>query len=168
MSDSRARTLVLGLGNPLMADDGAGLAALAHLREEWDLPDVELVDGGTWGLSLLPLFESFERVLLLDAVHAKARPGTLLMLSRNQLPRYFAQKLSPHQIDLREVLGLAELRGALPATLVVIGVQPAEVELRAELSAPVERAIDGMVALTIDQLGQLGHACHRRAGARCA
>ena len=161
-------TLVLGLGNPLMGDDGAGIAALELLREEWELPEaVELVDGGTWGLNLLPLVESFERVVLLDAVHADARPGTLLLLSRDELPRYFAQKLSPHQIDLREVLALAELRGKLPPTVLVIGVQPERVEWHAGLSAPVEQAIAKLVALTLDQLQWLGHPCRSRREKLC-
>ena len=57
------RTVVLGLGNMLMADDGVGLAALARLEEEWFIPrDVELVDGGTWGMNLLPVIEAADRV----------------------------------------------------------------------------------------------------------
>ena len=51
-------TVVIGLGNPLMGDDGVGLAALERLRDDWDMPaDVELVDGGTWGMNLLPVIE---------------------------------------------------------------------------------------------------------------
>jgi hydrogenase maturation protease len=157
------RTLVLGLGNPIMGDDGAGLAALERLREGWELPqEVELVDGGTWGLSLLPLFESFRRIILLDAVHANVRPGSLLLLTREQLPRYFSQKLSPHQLDLREVLAVAELRDALPETLLVVGVQPECVELHAGLSPRVDRAVGRMVALALDQLQWLGHTCRAR------
>jgi hydrogenase maturation protease len=147
----------MGLGNPLMGDDGAGLAALSRLREGWDLEDAELVDGGTWGLNLLPLVESFERVIVLDAVRAGTRPGTLAVLREGDLPRYFAQKLSPHQIDLREVLALAELRGRLPATLAVIGVEPERIDFGAGLSPAVAAAIDGMVGLSLDMLRELGH-----------
>ena len=156
------RTLVLGLGNPLMGDDGAGLAALGLLQEEWELPpEVELVDGGTWGMNLLPLLESFDQVILLDAINTRACPGALVLLRREELPRYFAHKLSPHQLDLKEVLALAELREALPRTLMAIGVQPERVELNGALSPRVQSAIRKMVALTIDQLQWLGHRCHR-------
>jgi len=159
-------TLVIGLGNPLMGDDGAGVAALNRLRDEWILPEeVDLVDGGTWGMNLLPLFESAQRVILLDAIHAGARPGSLVLLRREELPRYFAHKLSPHQLDLREVLALAELREALPETLMAIGVQPEQVELTGSLSPRVASAIGKMVALTVHQLEWLGHACVRRAPA---
>ena len=64
-------TAVIGLGNPLMGDDGFGLVALERIREEWRLEgDVELADGGTWGMSLLPLIENADRVILLDAIAA--------------------------------------------------------------------------------------------------
>jgi hydrogenase maturation protease len=156
------RTLVLGLGNPIMGDDGAGLAALEQLRREWEIPEeVELVDGGTWGMNLLPLIESAERIILLDAIHAGDRPGTLVLLQREELPRYFSHKLSPHQIDLREVLALAELRGTLPKDVVAFGVEPERVEMRAGLSPIVEAAIGNLVTLTLDRLERLGHRCVR-------
>ena len=73
MSRPPSRTLVIGLGNPLMGDDGAGVAALDRLRNEWDLPeDVELVDGGTWGMNLLPLVESTGHLVLVDAIRSGA------------------------------------------------------------------------------------------------
>jgi hydrogenase maturation protease len=155
--------LVLGLGNPLMGDDGAGVVALTRLRDEWLVPEeVELVDGGTWGMNLLPLFESHDQVILLDAINTGSRPGTLVLLRREELPRYFAHKLSPHQLDLREVLALAELREALPETLIAIGVQPETVELNGRLSPRIASAIRRMVALTVDQLEWLGHHSKRR------
>ena len=114
----RPRALVLGLGNPLMGDDGAGIAALERLQESWVLPaSVAAVDGGTWGMNLLHLIEEADQVLLLDAIHAGQPPGSLVTMERDQLPRLFAIKLSPHQIDLREVLAVADLRDTLPAEL---------------------------------------------------
>lgn len=156
-------TLVLGLGNPLMGDDGAGLAALGQLRDEWQLAEaIELVDGGTWGMNLLPLLESFDRVILLDAIDQRAQPGALLLLRKDELPRYLSHKLSPHQLDLREVLAIAELRDKLPRHLLAIGVQPESVELTAALSPRVSEAIPRLVDLVVEQLRWLGHRCVRR------
>lgn len=157
------RTLVLGLGNPIMGDDGVGIAALQRLRNDWELPpEVELVDGGTWGMNLLPMIETAERLVLLDAVNTGAVPGTVTVLERHELPRYFSLKLSPHQIDLREVLALAELRGALPHELVALGIQPAVVEMQTELSPVVEAALGKLVDLVADRLEAAGHRVHRR------
>src|SRR6185503_684188 len=114
MSDNAGRTVVIGLGNPLMADDGVGLAALERLRAYRFEPFVELVDEGTWGMNLLPIIETSDRILLLDAINVAAPPGTLVVLERDQLPRHLETKVSPHQVDLREVQALAELRGTLP------------------------------------------------------
>jgi hydrogenase maturation protease len=157
MSESRP-TVVIGLGNPLMADDGVGLAALARLRDEWDLPPgVELVDGGTWGMNLLPTIEDAGRVLLLDAIHRQAAPGTLHRLSHDELPRYLATKISPHQVDLHDVLALAELRGTLPSETLAVGLEPERVEMIAELSPVVADGIDRLLALAVAELAAWGH-----------
>ena len=163
MSNPATRTLVIGLGNPLMGDDGAGVAALERLREEWELPgEVELVDGGTWGMNLLPLVESAPRLILVDAIKTGARPGTLTVLERRELPRYFSLKLSPHQIDLREVLALAELRGLLPEDLVAVGIEPERVEMVLGLSHRVRSGLGKMVDLVVERLEGAGHSCRRR------
>ena len=156
-SDGR-RTVVIGLGNPLMADDGTGLALLELLRSEWTLPaDVELVDGGTWGLNLLPAIEDAGRVLLLDAIRTGAAPGTIHEMERDQIPRYLAAKLSPHQVDLRDVLALAELRGTLPRDTVAIGLEPALVELSNELSEVVRCRLGEAAAAAVARLWTWGH-----------
>jgi hydrogenase maturation protease len=149
--------LVIGLGNPIMADDGLGLAALARLRDGWVWPvGVELVDGGTWGMNLLPLIEGADRILFLDAVDADQAPGTPVRFERDDLPRYIELHLSPHQVDLREVLALAEFRGALPAEIVILGAQPEVVEMRAGLSPTLESCVEGLVGRARAQLGAWG------------
>jgi len=153
------RTVVIGLGNPLMGDDGVGLAALARLRAEWQLEGVDLVDGATWGLSLLPVIEDAERLLLVDAIAAHGAPGDVIELSRERLPIYLSRKLSPHQVDMRDALAVAELRGRLPNDVVAIGVQPERVALGTELSAPVAQQLDALVRTVVAQLERWGHAC---------
>ena len=163
MTCNAPRTLVVGLGNPLMADDGVGLAALARLREEYQVPpSVALTDGGTWGMMLLPAIEEADELLLLDAVRTASPPGTLRQLGRDQLPLYFSHKISPHQIDLREVLAVAELRGNLPARLMVIGVEPELVDMRDSLSPCVEERVGDVVEAAVRQLEAWGHRCLTR------
>jgi hydrogenase maturation protease len=159
-------TVVIGLGSPLMGDDGIGLAALERLREAWVLDDVDLVDGGTWGMSLLPVIEDARRVLFLDAIRAGAEPGELVRLERDALPRYFAAKLSPHQVDLKDVLAVAELRGTLPAETVAYGIQPMRVELGTELSSEAAASLDALVRSAVERLRTWGHRCTPRADAR--
>jgi hydrogenase maturation protease len=150
--------LVIGLGNPIMADDGLGLAALERLRERWTPPEsVRLVDGGTWGMNLLPLIEEAEHVIFLDAIDAGRPVGTAVVVERDELPRLFL-KLSAHQVDLREVLAAAELRGTLPSSLVAIGLQPGRVEMGVGLSPEVEAGLDDVLVLLSERLARWGYA----------
>lgn len=161
MPNSDQNVVVLGLGNMLMADDGVGLAALERLQEEWFVPrGVSLVDGGTWGMNLLHIVEGAHRLLIFDAIDAGGPPGSLVRLERDDIPRFLAQKVSPHQIDLREVLALAELRGMLPPHLIALGLQPERIELSTELSFPVAARLDELVRAGVDTLEQWG--CHCR------
>ena len=168
ISEPRRQVVVIGLGNPLMGDDGLGLAALERLRARWRFsPGVELVDGGTWGLTLLPVIEAADRVLLIDAIDAGAAPGTLHVLEHAQLPRYLATKISPHEVDLRDVLALAELRGTLPQDTVAIGLQPAAVRLSSELSDVVRLRLDELVTAVTRRLVEWGHPCEPARAVPC-
>jgi hydrogenase maturation protease len=159
------RTVVIGLGNPLMGDDGIGLAALQAMRE-WDItPEVELVDGGTWGMQLLPAIEDAGRLLFLDAIDTGVAAGDLVVLGREELPRFLDTKVSPHQIDLRDALALAEFRGRLARDTVAIGIQPANVSLGTELSPAAGAAMVTMLVAARQQLEAWGHRVSVTAGA---
>ena len=153
-------TVVIGLGNPLMGDDGLGIVVARQLLSRTDLPDgVQVVDGGTWGLNLLPVIEDAERVLLVDAIDTAEAPGTLIRLSRERLPKYLATKISPHQVDLRDVLALAELRGTLPEDTTAIGLQPQIVALGTALSPLIAGRMEELVSAVLDHLRAREPAC---------
>jgi hydrogenase maturation protease len=152
-------TLVIGLGNPIMGDDGLGLAALARLEREWRLPAaVRLVDGGTWGMRLLPVIERAAAVLLLDAIDAGLVPGDLVVLEREELPRLLQHKLSSHQVVMAEVLALTELRGTIPARLAAVGLQPKRIEMSTSLSPEVAAGLDELVRAAVTRLAAWDHA----------
>jgi hydrogenase maturation protease len=145
-----------------MGDDGFGLAVLARLGERWRIPeDVELVDGGTWGMTLLPTIEDSDHVLFIDAINTGSPVGTVTVIEREQLPKYFMLKLSPHQIDIREVLAACELRGTLPEVTEAFGAQPGEIDMSCDLSPELAARVDEVADLVAARLGRLGHACER-------
>jgi hydrogenase maturation protease len=157
------RVTIVGLGNPLMGDDGLGVAAAAKLRDEWVLPPgVEVLDGGTWGMRLLPAIEDAEWLLLIDAIDLARPPGSAIELTGREIPRTLSVKLSPHQIDLSEVLALTELRGTLPRHMVAIGVQPETIAFGAAMSPRVEATLESLVETVVARLEQWGHHCERR------
>lgn len=167
MANGDRSVTVIGLGNPLMGDDGLGVLATQRLREEWHIPpEVELIDGGTWGMKLLPAIEDAESLLLIDAIDFGMPPGTDIELDRNEIPRAFALKVSPHQIDVAEVLALGELRNRLPDRMVALGLQPEKIEFGAPLSRRVAERMDSLIANIVYQLKLWGHECVPRAGVR--
>ncbi len=124
------RILVLGIGNILWADEGFGVRCVEALNAGWEFPpQVELMDGGTQGLYLLPYVQEADCLLVFDAVDYSDPPGTLREVVGDQVPRFMGvKKMSLHQTGFQEVLMAAELTGKLPAELVLIGVQPEELE----------------------------------------
>src|SRR5512146_3391974 len=153
--------VILGVGNPLMGDDGLGISVVARLRALWgrdDEPELMLVDGGTWGMNLLPIIEQARRLLIVDAIDRDTEPGTFVTLHRDEIPRYLGRTLSPHQLDLREVLALAELRGTLPEETTAVGIQPANIELSLELSAEVSATLPALLDDIEFRLRRWGYA----------
>lgn len=142
MTDPAAGALVLALGNPLMGDDGLGGRVIEQLRaDDWPAA-VELVDGELWGLRLLPLIECTHRLLVIDAIDVGAAPGTVVALDGADVARVLDAKVSAHEVGLRDVLALAELRGALPGEIRAVGAQPERLGFGEPLSASVERVVN--------------------------
>jgi len=98
------------------------------------------------------VIEDASHLIILDAIRTGAEPGTPVLLQREDLPRYLAHKLSAHQIDLKEVLALAEWRGSMPAQVVAIGVEPEQIEWGTSLSDRVEAALESAVETVWHQL----------------
>ena len=144
--------LVLALGNPLLGDEGVGLRALQALASAADLPpSIELLDGGTAGLSLVPRLRSAERVLVLDAVSAGKPPGTVMRLDGADLGWEVFEKISTHQIGLSDILAASRLAGG-PEEIVILGVEPESMSLGVGLSPTVSRALEKLVAEALRQI----------------
>ena len=150
---------IIGVGNPLMADDGLGIVAAERLAA-LDWPEgVEVLDGGTGGLTLLDLLAGARGVILLDAVAMGAAPGTLRRFTGAELERLPAEApgLSLHGSGLAGVLALARELGGLPP-LVLYGVEPARVELGLGLSPAVAAALEDLLVAVRTEVGAWGTA----------
>lgn len=145
-------TLVLGLGNLVHCDDGAGIHAIHRLQKDVRVPTgVVLIDGGTQGLSLLPHISGFRRMLVIDAVDAGETPGTLLRLEGHALAN-MPGKASVHQMGFSDLMVAMRLLGDVPEEVVVLGVQPQSTEWSAELTPPVAKTMDALIDAAISQL----------------
>ncbi len=151
------RVLVLGIGNTVMSDDGVGVKVVQSLQRRYRFPaDVELVDGGTLGLDLLPMLEGISHLILVDAVETGEAPGTRVRLAGEELPIALETKISPHQMGLKDLLAVARLMGHEPGEMVLIGVQPGSIEMDTELTPAVAEQLEAMQAAVLKELEAIG------------
>lgn len=151
--------LLLGIGNLLWADEGFGVRCVERLREGWRWPaHVNLLDGGTQGLYLLPYVQAAQALLVFDAVDYGLTPGTLREVVGDEVPRFMgAKKMSLHQTGFQEVLAAASLTAQLPPELVLIGVQPLQLEdFGGSLSDVVKAQVPQALALGLGWLKRWG------------
>jgi hydrogenase maturation protease len=150
--------LVLGLGNVLCGDDGAGVAAVELLLRRYDVPPgASVLDGGTLGLSLLPWVEDARAAILVDAVRADGPPGSLVRLEGRDVSLAARERLSVHQIGVADLLGGALLVGRLPERLVLLGIVPESVELRYGRSPSVEAGLPALVDRVVSEAEAWGY-----------
>lgn len=151
------RSVILGIGNLLLSDEGVGVRALERLRASYEFPDgVNLIDGGTSAMELLDDLEGVDLLIVLDAVRAGRVPGSLIRLAGDQVPVFFRTKLSPHQIGLADVLASLHLLGTAPRETVIFGVEPLSLATGLELSAPVAACLPALARGVVDELGARG------------
>jgi hydrogenase maturation protease len=155
-----SRYAVLGLGNRLETDEALGALMIERLQAEPDLlaslPDpasVELIDGGTVGLGLLPYLMDLDGLVVVDAINADAPPGTLIDLDGTSLIRH-EQVMSVHDLGAGELLGALHVLEAWPRRVRVIGLEPAAIELGLDLTAPVAAGVPGLLASVAAHLGE--------------
>lgn len=159
------RIVVLGIGNVLWADEGFGVRCVEALQAGWDFaPHVQLIDGGTQGLYLIPQVTAARRLLILDAVDYGLEPGTLKLVENDQVPRFLgAKKMSLHQTGFQEVLMLAELTGRYPDEVLLIGCQPEQLEdYGGSLRPCVKAALESALTIAVERLAAWGAAPRRR------
>jgi hydrogenase maturation protease len=158
--EERREVLVLGIGNLLWADEGFGVRAVEALNQRYRFPaGVELMDGGTLGLSLLPYVETSRRVLVFDAVDFGLEPGEVKVLRDAEVPKWGARKMSPHQNGFNDVLALAHLHGCAPEQIAAIGVQPQTLDdFGGSLTECVRARLDDAITLAALELAHWGFA----------
>lgn len=149
--------LVLGVGNVLLSDEGVGPKVIEELIKSYQADDcVEFVDGGTMGFDLLPYLDDRSHLVVIDAVNTGKAPGHTERIVLDDPASFFRTMVSPHQLGLGEVLGVAAMTDNLPPSIVAIGIEPASLETSIELSPEVAKKMPELVKMVVDELGSLG------------
>lgn len=157
--EGRSPVLVLGVGNILWADEGFGVRCVEALDAGWTMADgVAILDGGTQGLYLVQHLRDADRLILFDAVDFGGEPGALRLVRDAEVPRFIgARAVSLHQTGMSDVLALAELLGGAPREILLIGLQPVELEdYGGGLTAGAAAQVQPALAAALDQLAAWG------------
>ncbi len=149
-ADKKGKTLVLGIGNYLMGDEGVGVH-IVHRMEKMKLPEyLEVLDGGTGGFFLMFVFDQYDKVIMVDATMDGKPAGTINVIK----PRFAADyptALSVHDVGLRDMIEALYLQDNLPeihlVTISVKGIQPMVVGMTPEIEKCVPEAIQTILDL---------------------
>ena len=138
---SAACTLVLGIGNTLLADDGVGVRIIETLRGDPEMAERMLIDGGTLSFSLLSHLEDAQAMLVVDAANLEATPGTVRVFEAAAMDRFIRRTRgrSVHEVGLADLMDMARLHECLPPQRALVCIQPERVDW-GELLSPAVRA----------------------------
>lgn len=138
-----ARPLVLGFGNVLLSDDGAGVQLVELLRCELGTHAAEFVDGGTLSFSLLSYVEAAQSMLVIDAADLDSTPGTVSLFEGAAMDEFLktSRRRTVHEVGLVDLLDMARLQDCLPNQRALLCIQPGRIDWCETLSRPVTEAI---------------------------
>lgn len=147
-------TLLLGIGNTLLTDEGAGIHALNLLQSSYpDLPGITCVDGGTLSFTLAAYIENSLNLIVLDAAELKAPPGTVKTMIGPDMDAFLgAARRSPHEVGLLDLFDIARLTESLPDNRALIGIQPQSIDWGMRPTMAVERALNIAVSEVLELL----------------
>ncbi|HHH13754.1 MAG TPA: hydrogenase maturation protease [Thiolapillus brandeum] len=137
------RTLVLGVGNTLLSDEGCGVHVVRHLQGKLDeRKDVQLLDGGTLSFSLAAPIADHEELIVVDAARLDAPPGAFRCFQGEAMDRFLGnRRRSAHEVGLLDLMDMLRLTDCLPRRRALVAIQPASLEWGARPTAMVAAAI---------------------------
>ncbi len=150
-----ALVTVIGIGNRLFGDDGAGVHVVDQLSSRPLADGVRLLDGGTLSFTLLDEVENTNHLIVIDAAEFQAAPGTVRIFQDAEMDEYLNghQRPSVHEVNLLDVLTAARLRGRMPRHYTLIGIQPASLDWSTTPTEQVQAGIDEATSRVIDLIG---------------
>jgi hydrogenase maturation protease len=135
-------TLVLGVGNTLLADEGAGVHAMRYLENHYDLHDVRYLDAGTLSFTLAADIAEADHLVVLDAAQIGAAPGGIKVFEDAEVDEFLLSgKCSVHEVGFADLMDIARLEGYLPERYALIGIQPETLGWGESPSESVRRAL---------------------------
>ncbi|MBV1700762.1 MAG: HyaD/HybD family hydrogenase maturation endopeptidase [Hyphomicrobiales bacterium] len=155
-------TLILGIGNILLTDDGIGIHvihALQAMARDGGMPfAVSLRDGGTIGLALLSEIEDCGAMIALDAMELGAPPGTVRSFEGAAMDAQLGgNKSTAHEVALADLMTAAQLAGYAPARRALIGIQPGSTQWGLTPTDAVSQAVPLACDIVVSLMGRWSH-----------
>lgn len=137
-------TLVLGLGNTLLGDEGVGVRVIERLAAGGARPGVEWMDGGTLSFTLAGPIAEADHLIVVDAANLQGRSGEVQVFEDRAMDAFIGtgKMSSVHEVSLLDLLSISALSADLPQHRALVGVQPEFVDWADQLSQPVEAALE--------------------------
>jgi hydrogenase maturation protease len=140
--------VIIGCGNLLLKDEGVGVHLIEYLKKI-NLPkDIELVDGGTAGLDLLPFIKDAEKVVIIDAVCAGGSPGEIYCFNPSDFETDSSLKVSLHDVTLKDVFRIMQKLGPVPK-IRIIGIEPEDMDIGTDLSPDLKEKLPKLAELAL-------------------
>ena len=148
---SNNETIILGIGNTLLTDEGAGIHALNLLESKCtDIPNLTFIDGGTLSFTLAVWIEDCPNLIVFDATQLNQPPGTVKTFVGTEMDDFLGKsKRSAHEVGLLDLMDIARLTEKLPENRAMIGIQPEKMDWGMEPTPAVHRALDTAVSEAI-------------------
>jgi len=153
MEETKVRVAVIGVGNLLLKDEGIGVH-IAHALQEVNIPhgiNLEIIDGGT-SLDLPVYFEGVDKLIIIDAVKAGSKPGAIYRFHPCDLTLETKGVISVHELGLEQSLKMMSLIGNEPKEIVIIGIEPKEIDWGIELSAELQQKIPEIIKVVLGEI----------------
>ena len=147
------KTVVLGVGNTLLSDEGVGVHVVERLRRECpELESVEFLDGGTLSFTLAGPMAEAQQLIIIDAAELDSPPGTMSLFRDAEMDTYLGRgkRRSVHEVSLIDLMAIAHLTGDLPRRRALIGIQPQDIGWGEMPTADVAAAIPMACEMTLD------------------
>jgi hydrogenase maturation protease len=149
---SSPRITILGIGNLLLKDEGIGVHLVQKLASLVDNVDVKIIDAGTYPDFLSLVDDNIEKLIIVDAVKAGDRPGTIYRFSSDDIDLDSTLPVSAHDMGVLDSLKTMTLLNRQPKSTVVIGIEPRTIDFGLELSPEIEDKLPKIVNLVLKEI----------------
>jgi len=152
------KTIVLGVGNPILCDDGVGIHVARQIKEKINDPNIVVDEAITGGMNLLDLMTGYDKAILIDAVNIKdANVGEVRCFPRSSSSTSHSD--NPHDVSLMEALELAKKLGEnrIPKEIIVVGIVLKEIPyiFGEKLSPEIAKAVPKAIKATLREIEKM-------------